>query len=120
VRFEFDEYTHEHRSHRDECDATMTLTMLQVQIHGAKDVTNGTMFLAGNDVQIMQGARLHLDRGDLLVTASNFAFGPAPGSLTSTNDSVVFALSFRGFACGNTFSVCPRNVALATHSQFWE
>ena len=94
VRFEFKEYVHEHRLHRDECDAIMTLTMLQVQIHSAKGVTNGTMFLAGNDVQIMQGARLHLDRGDLLVTASNFAFGPAPGSLTDTDDNAIFALSF--------------------------
>ncbi len=94
VRFEFEEYIHEHRLHRDDCDAPMTLSMLQVQIHSAKGVTNGTMFLAGNDVQIMQGARLHLDRGDLLVTASNFGFGPAPGSLTDTDDNAVFALSF--------------------------
>ena len=34
--------------------------------------------MAGNDVSIQGGARIHMDEGDLLVTASNFAFGPAP------------------------------------------
>jgi|NorSeaMetagenome_1021524.scaffolds.fasta_scaffold37989_1 hypothetical protein len=64
--------------------------MRQVQIHAAQGVTNGTLLLAGNDVRIMQGVRVHLDRGDLLVTASDFAFAPAPGALTPLADSALF------------------------------
>ena len=50
----------------------------KVQVYGSQGTSNGTMMIAGNEVRIPPGAKIHLDQGDLLVTASDFAFGPAP------------------------------------------
>lgn len=77
-----------------------------MQIHAAQGVTNGTLFLAGNDVRIMQGVRLHLDRGDLLVTASNFAFGPAPGALMPSAERALL-VHFTRISLPLTVNIAP-------------
>jgi len=58
-------------------DGTVQISQ-RVQVYGSIGTSNGTMLIAGNDVRIPPGSKIHLDRGDLLVTASDFAFGPAP------------------------------------------
>jgi hypothetical protein len=58
-------------------DGSLQITA-QVQVYGASGRRNGTVFMAANSFKIQPGARVHLDQGDLLVTAVNFAFGPAP------------------------------------------
>ena len=58
-------------------DGSLQITA-QVQVYGASGRRNGTVFMVANSFKIQPGARVHLDQGDLLVTAVNFAFGPAP------------------------------------------
>jgi len=58
-------------------DGSLQITA-QVQVYGASGRRNGTVFMVAHSFKIQPGARVHLDQGDLLVTAVNFAFGPAP------------------------------------------
>ena len=58
-------------------DGTVQLSAM-VQVFGASGTGSGTVFISGDDVKVSLGALIHLDQGDLLVTATDFRFGSAP------------------------------------------
>jgi hypothetical protein len=49
-----------------------------VQVYGVTGASGGTLFISGNDFKVSPGAMIHMDQGDLLVTATDFGFASAP------------------------------------------